>query len=274
MTDNALKTLGQFQVQKLTEKTLVFPAAKLLPGAEAIEAGVGELAVSVHSWLVETAGAKIIVDTGIGNHKRRVQTVFNEQNSDFLERLEAAGFGRNEVTHVLLTHLHGDHVGWNTILEDGRWIPTFPNATYIMPRASIDHLETTSDDPLMPLYLDSVKPVIASGQAMLIEPEVEPLQGFRYISTPGHTRDHCSILLQTADRAGLFAGDVMHHPLQVQHPELNSVFCADAEAARQARLKVLGFAADSHALYFSSHFGSSSVGEVTRSDDGFSWAFV
>ncbi|MDA9406165.1 MBL fold metallo-hydrolase [Bradyrhizobium sp. CCBAU 45384] len=274
MTDHSAKALGDFHVRRITEKTLAFPTAKLLPDAEASYAGAGDLTVSVHSWLIETTGARIIVDTGIGNHKLRAQAVFNDQNSDFLERLERAGFGRRDVTHVLLTHLHGDHVGWNTVQENGRWLPTFSNATYIMPRASIDHLERTDKDPLTPLYVDSIKPVIDSGQAILIEPDVEPLQGFTYISTPGHSRDHCSIILRTPERMGLFAGDIMHHPVQVQHPHLNSVFCADAEAAYASRMKILAFAADHRALYFSSHFPGSSVGKVTRSNCGFAWNFV
>ncbi|MBW7970196.1 MBL fold metallo-hydrolase [Bradyrhizobium sp. BR 10289] len=274
MNEHSGRTIDDFRVMKLTEKTIAFPTTKLLPGAKATEAGADELVVSVHSWLIESKGKKIIVDTGIGNHKQRAQAVFNDQNSDFLERLESAGFGRNQVTHVLLTHLHGDHVGWNTLLERGRWVPTFPKATYVMPRASIDHLRGNSDDPLMPLYLDSIEPVISSGQAVLIQPGEEPLEGFQYVSTPGHSRDHCSIILRTPDRTCLFAGDIMHHPVQVQHPELNSVFCASPEMAQLSRHKMLAFAADTRSLYFSSHFAETSVGEVTRSNENFRWTFV
>jgi len=271
MNNDLIQALGPFKVRKLTEKSLAFPTATLFPGAELTAVDAGELEVNVHSWLVETVDAKIIIDTGIGNHKRRAQTAFNGLNSDFLERLEAAGFGPGAVTHVLLTHLHADHVGWNTVLENDRWVPTFPNAKYIMPRASVDHVKSAKDDPLIPLYVDSIEPIIEAGQAILIEPDAEPLEAFTYVATPGHSRDHCSIVLRTPERIGLFAGDIMHHPIQVRRPQLNSIFCADAEAARLSRIKMLEFAADNNALYFSSHFAGSSMGEVIRVESGFAW---
>lgn len=197
---------------------------------------------------MKTGRHTVLVDTGIGNGKLRASRSFDRLDTPWLARLAAAGVAPGDVTDVLLTHLHTDHVGWNTRrAADGRWVPTFPNACYVFPRAGRDLFEGPGGwaRPNFDMYADSVLPVIEAGQADLVGAEGgEVLDGFVYHPTPGHSPDHMSIAFRSAGEGALFAGDVVHHPVQVRRPSWNSVFCADAAQARASRLWGLDHASE------------------------------
>jgi glyoxylase-like metal-dependent hydrolase (beta-lactamase superfamily II) len=237
------------------------------------------LLLSIHSWLVRDRGRTILIDTGAGNGKIRPDApYFDHLDTPYLEQLRAAGCEPEDIDYVLLTHLHVDHVGWNTKFENGRWVPTFPNARYIFARAEYDYFtdpqNRDSDPTSFAVQKDSVDPVIEAGLADMIDVDgSEAIEGFTFYPTHGHSIAHASIIFQSGTETALFAGDVMHHPLQVFKPEWNSVFCAFPEAAQTSRAWALAFAADHQVTFFSSHFPASSAGSVERDKSGFRWKF-
>ena len=253
----------------------------------------GTLTESIHTWLVHFSGHTILVDTGVGNGKTLpALPQFDHLDVPYLDRLLAAGVQPEEVDFVLMTHVHMDHVGWNTRYADGRWAPTFPNAKYVFSRseqrynASLSGHKPAPDLPPLTLgkparvpgsgvYDQSVAPIIESGLAKLIDVDgSEALDGISFLPTPGHSVDHASIRLHSAGQEALFLGDVMHHPLQVYRPDLRSVYCEFPEASRASRQWILSYASENHALCFSSHFAESSAGYISRGTNGFQWQFV
>ncbi len=267
--------IGDATVVGITEITAALPAATLYPGWTGREAATDTLEISVHSWLVRDRGRVILVDAGVGNGKSRSFPMFNDLHTPFLERLAAAGVRPADVTHVLLTHLHTDHVGWNTVLRDGRWVPTFPNARTILPRAGWDWFTTGPgrDKPNRDMFADSVVPVVEAGNVQFVPPDGGAvLDGWRYHPTPGHSVDHMSIILHSAGARAFFAGDVVHHPVQVAHPELSSMFCADPARGRQSRDWALAEAAKDGMTWFSSHACAPSAGRIEPvADGGYRW---
>jgi len=232
--------------------------------------------LSIHTWVVELAGKTILIDTGIGNHKGRpFSQMFHHLNTPFLQRLEAAGVRPDDVDHVLLTHLHADHVGWNTHLIDGRWQPTFRNARYVLPQGEVDFFGTPASASRRVVFDDSVAPVIESGQAVMIGLEGgDYLEGFHFHPTPGHSAGHMSISLVSRGETAIFSGDVMHSPMQVYRPAWNSVFCAEQERARESRHWFLEFAATQRATVFTAHFPQTSAGIVQRTGDDLAWSYL
>lgn len=288
--DTATYRVGNASIMRVTERLIDFPPASLLPDwkPELVEPHTGWLSpcsvgedlervtVSVHTWLVRTNGVTILVDTGIGNDKVRRQPAFNGLKLPFLERLAAAGVTPETVDVVLMTHVHTDHVGWNTMLVDGRWVPTFPNARHVLPKAGFEYFTAPGgrERPNYDMFADSVLPVVEAGLADFIpDGGGEAMPGLTYIPTPGHSVDHMSIALVSGGERALFAGDVMHHPIQILQPVWNSVFCADGTQARASRRTILERVADEDALYFSSHFPDTSAGRISRAGDGFEWQF-
>jgi len=172
--------------------------------------------------------------------------------------------------------LHVDHCGWNTQLRDGRWVPTFPNAKYVFSKAEHDHWSGPAGRSGFNagVYEDSVLPVVASGQADIIDGNGEIGNGLVLHSTPGHSPGHVAIEFAGRRRRGLFSGDIMHQPLQVFRPDWNSSFCDDPEKARASRRWLLEYAADERATVFTAHFAGSSAGRVTRRGDLFDWCFA
>ena len=247
---------------------------------DCLDAAHAHVVVSTHGWLVQTPRHTVIVDTAVGNGKTRSMAAFDHLQVPWLERLAAAGVEPEAVDLVLLTHLHTDHVGWNTRLVDGRWVPTFPNARYILPQGEQDRLAALVeaqglDTPKTAFYADSVLPVIEAGQVSFVGPDGgEPVEGFVFHPTPGHSAGHMSISLASGGAYGFFSGDVMHHPIQVYCPEWSSVFSEAPERGRASREWALNHMADTGALVFSSHFPGSSAGRVSRTADGFGWAFA
>ena len=230
--------------------------------------GKGTVVMSLHSWVIRTPRHTILVDTCVGNDKDRLPAErWHRQNNPYLERLRAAGIRPEEVDVVLCTHLHPDHVGWNTKLEDGRWAPTFPNARYLFSRTEYEHFQglarNTEDSNMDRLcFNDSVLPVVEAGRAELVEGAHAIDDGLLIEPAPGHTPGHVTLKLESADSAAIFTGDILHHPIQVYQPGWNSRFCALPEAARATRRRVLDYCVERHALLMPAHFGAPHAGHV------------
>ena len=264
-------------------------------GPGSVDPQTGLLRQSVHAWLVRTPSQVILVDTATGNGKDRPgMPMFDHLNEPFLERLRVAGTRPEEVDAVLHTHLHVDHVGWNTRKVDGRWVPTFPNAqtifsgrerAYSAALAAGDGSEATIRaeaglgrmvrEPARGVYEDSVLPVIEAGLAReVVVDGTEVIEGFRVLPSPGHSIDHASISFTSQGEQALFWGDVMHHPLQFARPDWNSVYCEFPDAATKARHWAMAHAADTNALVLTTHFAESSAGRVSRDGNQFTWRFA
>ncbi len=255
----------------------------------------GHAFLSLHSWLVHHDGKIILVDTGAGNDKARPdQLVLDHLHNPFLERLKRAGVRPEQVDVILLTHVHSDHVGWNTRLESGRWVPTFPNATVICSGLEWRYGAALADGdapgvaearrqaglgepvrtPVSGTFDDSIRPLEHTSKVRLIAVDgSEVLPGVRFIPTPGHSIDHASIEIVSEGETALFGGDILHHPLEVHDTDLTSCFCEFPGAAVRSRQAVLKRVVEQRALYFSSHFPLSSAGNITRDGDDYAWRF-
>jgi glyoxylase-like metal-dependent hydrolase (beta-lactamase superfamily II) len=244
---------------------------------------------------VRTPNRVVLVDTATGNGKDRPSVpLMHQLNEPFLDRLAAAGVRPEEVDLVLLTHLHADHVGWNTRKMDGQWVPTFPNARYIFSARERAYgaalaagdgsdvavrteagLDPATHPPMSGVYEDSVLPIVEAGLAReIIVDGSEVAEGFAYLPSPGHSIDHASIRFTSQGEQALFWGDVLHHPLQVARPDWNSVYCEFPEAARRSRRWAMDLAAETGALVFTTHFAESSAGRLSRAGERFTWHFV
>jgi len=239
------------------------------------------LLMSIHTWVVWHGGKIILVDTGVGNGKHRpFARYFDQLDTPYLARLKALGVRPEMVDYVLHTHLHVDHVGWNTRLVDGQWQPTFPNARHIFSAREYEFFSdpANADNRHRTSFMtqrDSVTPIVEAGQAdMIVIDGREVLPGISFHSTPGHSVDHASIVLKSGEAQALFTGDVFHHPIQVQHPELLSVFDPDPETTLTTRKRVLDFAVREKATLFTAHFPSSSVGTVSTGASQYAWSFI
>jgi glyoxylase-like metal-dependent hydrolase (beta-lactamase superfamily II) len=236
---------------------------------------------SIHSWLIRTGKHTILLDCCAGNHKERPGLPrFHQLKTPFLQRLMAAGVTPEEIDTVLCTHLHADHVGWNTMLRDGHWVPTFPNAKYLFSRAENEHgdprrnLAAETDPQRGRAYRDSVLPVIMSGQAVLLDGAHAIDDATLVEPAPGHTPGHVVLRLADREEHALFCGDVLHHPLQVYGPHWNSRFCELPDEARVTRRRLLEDCADKRALLFPAHFGAPHVAAIARAGEAFSLNFV
>lgn len=241
------------------------------------DVAAGKFIASVHTWVVRTGRHTILIDTCAGNDKERPSLPrFHQLQTDFLARLKAAGVAPEEVDYVLCTHLHADHCGWNTRLLDGRWVPTFPNARYVFSREENEHWsgEAGRSGFNAGVYADSVLPVVAAKQALVVESEGEVVDGLTFRPTPGHSVGHVAITLASAGAEALFSGDVMHQPVQIYRPGWNSRFCEDQDAARASRRWVLDHVAERNAILFTAHFAQSSAGRVARRGERYSWSFL
>jgi len=241
----------------------------------------GRLITSVHSWLIRDGRRTILLDCCGGNHKDRPGFPrFHQNDIPWLDRLRDAGVAPEEIDIVLCTHLHSDHVGWNTMLRDGRWVPTFPNARYLFSRTENEWGDPRScpaaaaDLQRNNSYRDSVLPVIEAGQAELID-GLHPLGDSMTIEpAPGHTRGHIVLKLEDRDDKAVFCGDVLHHPLQVHAPHWNSAYCELPDAARSTRRRILDYCVEERALLFPIHFGAPHVAAITRAGEAYAPRFV
>jgi len=224
-----------------------------------------------HLWVVEIDGTTIVVDTGIGNGKARpFSALFDMLDNPVLERLEAAGFKREKIDYVLLTHLHVDHVGWNTRLDNGRWVPTFPKARYVFGKTEFDYWTETHAKTPVPPFGDSVLPVVEAKLAEIVRDDYAIGDHTRLLPTPGHTPGHVAFTFGRGKDDAVFSGDLMHSPLQTRYPELSAKFDVDQAQAASTRRNFMERYCDSDTLCCTAHFPSPSIGKIRRSGNGFS----
>ena len=229
----------------------------------------GRLKMSIHSFIVETPDRRIIVDTCLGNDKKdRKIPHWNDRDGPFLADLAAAGFPADSIDTVLCTHLHVDHVGWNTRLVDGRWVPTFPKAEYLMGRLEYDHWSTNKDRPDMANILaDSVTPVVEAGLARMVETDQQICPEIALVPTIGHTPGHVSVMIRSGGEQAMITGDFMHHPCQIAHPEWATLADSDPEMGIETRRRVFAELADTPVLIIGTHFAGATAGRLVRHGD-------
>ncbi|MFD5286298.1 MBL fold metallo-hydrolase [Streptomyces rubrogriseus] len=231
---------------------------------------------AIQTWLLRSGGKTILVDTGVGNHKERPYApVWSRLETDFLANLARAGVQPEDVDIVINTHLHIDHVGWNTYLDGRSWVPTFPNATYLMPKDDFDFWNPANGhQPLLGrgnqnVFEDSVAPVHQAGQTLLWENSHQIDADLRLDAAPGHTPGSSVLTLSSGTDRAVFVGDLLHNPVQIVEPDANSCFCEDPAGARATRRKVLGWAADNNALLIPAHLGGHGAAEIARNGNTF-----
>lgn len=224
----------------------------------------GHLRTSVHALVVDAPGLRMVVDTCLGNDKPRRMLGNRPLATDFLAQLTAAGCPAESVNAVLCTHLHVDHVGWNTRLEAGRWVPTFPNARYLMGRVELEHWRSEQSGEPEQVMQDSVAPVLDAGLAELVEQDHKLTPEIRLVPTPGHTPGHVSVLIESQGARALITGDTIHHPCQVGEPTWSTSFDSDRAAATSTREELLEQFADSEVLIIGTHFAPPTAGRIRR----------
>jgi glyoxylase-like metal-dependent hydrolase (beta-lactamase superfamily II) len=229
----------------------------------------GKVIMSVHAFVIESPGHRMVVDTCIGNDKRRAFPGWNMLQLPFLADLEKAGFARDSIDRVLCTHLHVDHVGWNTMLAGGKWVPTFPRARYLIGRKEWEHWSKTSEPDTRELLDDSVRPVFEAGLADLVESDARITDEIRLEPTPGHTPGHHSVRISSRGQEAVITGDLMHHPVQLAHPEWGSHFDSDFNEAIVTRRAFMERYGDQPILVLGTHFATPSAGRIVR--DGNAW---
>jgi glyoxylase-like metal-dependent hydrolase (beta-lactamase superfamily II) len=226
----------------------------------------GKLIASVHALVVETPTLTVVVDTCIGNDKERMPNKnWHKMQTRFLEDFRAAGFDPEKIDAVLCTHLHVDHVGWNTYWDGAAWKPTFPNARYLMAKNEFEYWESHEDD-VTPhqVFLDSVAPVVEAGLVDLVETTHVVCPEVSLVPTLGHTPGHVSVRIQSQGEEALITGDFLHHPCQMAHPEWASAVDYDAEASTATRWRMLEAYAGTDNLLIGTHFAGPTAGRVVK----------
>ncbi len=252
-------------------------AAWLAP--EHYDAASGFLKLSVHSWLLTVGGKRILIDACVGNHKPRAKRpMWNMLDTPYLERLAKAGAKPEQIDLVMCTHLHVDHIGWNTKLESGRWVPTFPNARYVWSREDFEHYLALDRDPEkgpanLGSFRDSILPVVEAGLAQMVSGATALDESLSVEPAPGHTPGTIAIKFESRGEKALFCGDILHHALQVYHPHWNSMACLDAANARASRRKTLEHCAGG-ALLMPAHFGAPFACRIEGKGDAFQPRFI
>lgn len=223
---------------------------------------------SIQSYVVRTEHHTVLVDSCVGHGKDRPSTpAWDRLDSTWLDQLIAAGVQPEDVDYVLCTHLHADHIGWNTRLQNGRWVPTFPNAKYVFHRDEFRYWEEHGKEwvgsgSLDGGFEDSVLPVMTAGQVTLVDNDFAIDDQFILEPTPGHSPGHMCVDVRTGAGRAVLSGDVIHHPIQIAYPEWNSRFCVDPEMSRDSRKKFVDRHAETDTLILPAHFANPAVGRI------------
>jgi len=231
----------------------------------------GHVPLPVQTFVIEARGKIILIDTCIGNDKDRPLVAdMHMLTTRYLDRLAELGLQPEDVDYVMCTHLHPDHVGWNTQLIDERWVPTFPNARYVISRTEYENQKrdaaTTSFSAARNTFNDSIQPIVSAGMVEFVDGVHELLDDFTFRPAPGHTVGHVRIELRSCGDSAVFAGDVLHSPLQIPLWHWSSKYCADHELAKQSRRELLEFCVSENALLIPGHFEAPYFARVKEVD--------
>jgi glyoxylase-like metal-dependent hydrolase (beta-lactamase superfamily II) len=277
--------IGNVKVTRVIEVALPLPPNALLP--DALPASLaklpwlephfvrpdGTLLLSIHALVVESQGRKILVDTCVGNDKKRGSFPdFNLLSGPFLQDLAGAGHPRESIDTVVCTHLHVDHVGWNTMKVAGRWVPTFPNARYLIGRKEWDYWSKEPAHPEEPIMEDSVRPILDAGLADLVEADHKLTSEVWLEPTHGHTPGHVSVRISSGGADAVITGDMMHHPCQIARPEWHSNFDVDAEQGCATRRSAIARWSSGGYLVIGTHFAEPTAGKIVRDGDSYRFA--
>ena len=235
----------------------------------------GNLIMSIHALIVDTGSQRIVVDTCIGNDKERNIPTWSNLQTRFLEDLAAAGYPRESIDMVMCTHLHVDHVGWNTMLVDGDWVPTFPNARYLIAEKEWRYWDAQGDDDVYgPVLADSVRPVVEAGLVDFVGETHQLCDEVQLEPTPGHTPGHVSVHITSDGQEALITGDCIHHPVQMTRTDWCSSADYDQTQGQTTREGLLEKYADQAVLIIGTHFATPTAGHVKPLDGGGYWLDV
>ena len=290
MSDRVFSLPGPFHVQRIVEfegpalaPDNLFPtatpdqlhASQAYRDPKLFDQATNLLIMSFHSIVVRTSQQTILVDTCIGNDKPRPRNEhWHQRRGPYLADLASAGVQPEEVDIVMCTHLHADHVGWNTRLANGRWLPTFPNARYLFAQSEVQHWQSVLEGSLADevnhgSWADSVAPIMEAGLAVMVDEHHEVTAGMTLMPAPGHTPGNVIVRLEEHGERAYVTGDVIHHPIQVEHPDWSSRFCWDAELSAVTRTKALNLVADEDAWLLPAHFPTPTAAKIQRTRAGF-----
>ncbi|MEW2250940.1 MULTISPECIES: MBL fold metallo-hydrolase [unclassified Streptomyces] len=278
-------TVGEVTVHRIDEIALPPATGRwLLPGATADLVAAqdwlrphfadarGTLRLDSHSFAFTLGGRRILVDTGIGNGKRRANPAWHDLNTGYLHNLAAAGFPPDSIDLVILTHLHADHVGWNTREAGGDWVPTFPRARYLTARTEREFWAGYDmDEARAQMFRDSVLPVEKAGLLDLVDVPADGadiVPGLRLLPTPGHTPGHVAVQLTSHGRTAVITGDCIHHPVQLAHPAIGACVDIDPQQSEASRRALLASLAGTDTLVLGTHFAPPTAGHIVRHGDG------
>ena len=229
----------------------------------------GYMLFSIHALLIESMGKKIIVDTCLGNDKERKVEGWGQRSGPFLDEIAQVGFARETVDTILCTHLHVDHVGWNTMLVDDKWVPTFPNAEYLFAKQEWDYWNQHEQVEYGPVVEDSVRPIIDAGLASFVEVDHKLTDEVWLEPTPGHTPGHVSVRINSAGKDAVITGDMTHHPCQMARPEWAANADYDQSQAIATRKAFLAKYADRPTLVIGTHFAKPTAGNIVTDGDSY-----
>lgn len=273
--------IGEVTVTRVVEIEATGGMSRIIPGAKRelvreikwlqphFADEEGRMRGAIHALIVETPDRRIVVDTCIGNDKQRDVPPWNMLQTSFLQDIAEAGYPRESIDLVMCTHLHVDHVGWNTMRVDGKWVPTFGNARYLYGRTEFEHWKTHDPEDRKELMADSILPVFDAGLVDLVEQDHRLCPEVRLIPTPGHTPGHASVMIESKGEKALITGDFLHHPCQFAHPEWSSSPDSDPPRAIETRRRMYEMLADSPILVIGTHFATPTAGHLKK--DGDAW---
>jgi glyoxylase-like metal-dependent hydrolase (beta-lactamase superfamily II) len=236
-------------------------------GPENID-GEHRVAQALNCMLVRRGDDVVLVETGMGNkHSEQMRT--RNWPGDYgylLERLGALGIRPEEVTAVANTHLHADHCGWNTVRQDDRVVPTFPNARYYIQAGEYEAACNPNDRTRGTYFAENFVPLAESGQLELVKGEHQLVPGLHFLPTPGHTQDHASLLLSSGGQTAIYTGDLVHHEVQVERPAWISAFDIMPLVSLETKKALAERAIRERALLICVHNAFPGVGRLTEVD--------
>jgi len=281
--------IGKINVQQVVEmQAPIFSIAEFLPTSDgnkvralkpqfepwALCPETGKLVLAVQTYVVRTSRHTILIDTCVGCDKfSGIPDWHMRSDNSWLSRMASVGVAPESVDYVFCTHMHGDHVGWNTLLRDGRYVPTFPNAKYIFAKQEIDFQSSCTEENRKRCYQQSIVPVLEAGQAQLVDSDFALDDEVWLVPTPGHTPGHVAVHLKSAGVEAVMIGDAMHSPLQCVHPEWSAKPDSDPTVAALTRKNLLETCIAQDHLVLTAHFPLPSVGKLTSAGSGFGFAF-